>query len=525
MHHDFFGGLIYTHCEAAIMRRQNYSDKIDAIEKWQKNKQTEGNAMFKRWTPRRVAIMRRIRVVSAVLLTFVLFAATFFIGVRKTVALEINGEKSTVTTFAMTAEALLAERHVDVKTHDFIDSSSGSRLENNAVVIFKTAYQTAISINGVEVPFWTYATDATQILNFFDSARENSIDVSLKVNNIYDKLSGSFAINENGPVTVICDGKISEAPDGKLPAASILDQQGITLDKEDRVSVEKNSDKPILRVSRVKHEQQTQTVPIPYTTQTIIDPNLEEGKSEVRLNGRNGEKIQIFDVTLVDGVEESRKVVNETIAKDPVVEIVAKGGKKPDSLSDSDSDNSSKKQDSQNPQSDNSQSDNNSSTNPAPSADPTATPTPEPQDDPTVDPSPSPTVNPQPEPSPAPTVDPTPEPEPEPEPSPEPSQDQWHATPLEAQVYAQAVAAQRGWTGSNWEAILFLWEHESNWRWNAENPYSGAYGIPQALPGNKMGAGWHDNAAVQIQWGMSYFSSRYGTPTEALRHWKEHNWY
>ena len=84
--------------------------------------------MFKRWTPRRVAIMRRIRVVSAVLLTFVLFAATFFIGVRKTVALEINGEKSTVTTFAMTAEALLAERHVDVKTHDFIDSSSGSRL-------------------------------------------------------------------------------------------------------------------------------------------------------------------------------------------------------------------------------------------------------------------------------------------------------------------------------------------------------------------------------------------------------------
>ena len=184
MHHDFFGGLIYAHCEAAIMRRQNYSDKIDAIEKWQKNKQTEGNAMFKRWTPRRVAIMRRIRVVSAVLLTFVLFAATFFIGVRKTVALEINGEKSTVTTFAMTAEALLAERHVDVKTHDFIDSSSGSRLENNAVVIFKTAYQTAISINGVEVPFWTYATDATQILNFFDSARENSIDVSLKVNNI-----------------------------------------------------------------------------------------------------------------------------------------------------------------------------------------------------------------------------------------------------------------------------------------------------------------------------------------------------
>lgn len=54
-------------------------------------------------------------------------------------------------------------------------------------------------------------------------------------------------------MTVIADGKTSVAPNGKLPAASILDSKGISLNKEDRVSVEKDGDKTVLRVQRVTH--------------------------------------------------------------------------------------------------------------------------------------------------------------------------------------------------------------------------------------------------------------------------------
>jgi hypothetical protein len=62
-----------------------------------------------------------------------------------------------------------------------------------------------------------------------------------------------------------------------------------------------------------------------------------------------------------------------------------------------------------------------------------------------------------------------------------------------------------------------LWQRESGWRYNAENP-SGAYGIPQALPGSKMataGADWQTNPATQIKWGLGYIQSRYGTPCSA----------
>jgi len=76
-----------------------------------------------------------------------------------------------------------------------------------------------------------------------------------------------------------------------------------------------------------------------------------------------------------------------------------------------------------------------------------------------------------------------------------------------------------------------LWEHESNWNPLAKNPSSGAYGIPQALPGDKMasaGADWETNAETQIDWGISYIKERYGTPCEAWAFWQNQSpahWY
>ncbi|MDR1513921.1 MAG: lytic transglycosylase domain-containing protein, partial [Propionibacteriaceae bacterium] len=73
-----------------------------------------------------------------------------------------------------------------------------------------------------------------------------------------------------------------------------------------------------------------------------------------------------------------------------------------------------------------------------------------------------------------------------------------------------------------------LWERESGWRYNASNPYSGAYGIPQALPGSKMasaGADWRTNPETQIIWGLGYIAGRYSTPCGAWSFFQSHNWY
>jgi hypothetical protein len=71
---------------------------------------------------------------------------------------------------------------------------------------------------------------------------------------------------------------------------------------------------------------------------------------------------------------------------------------------------------------------------------------------------------------------------------------------------------------TQWTCLLDLWNRESGWLWDAENPSSGAYGIPQALPGDKMasaGADWQTDPTTQIKWGLGYISQVYGTPCNA----------
>jgi hypothetical protein len=73
-----------------------------------------------------------------------------------------------------------------------------------------------------------------------------------------------------------------------------------------------------------------------------------------------------------------------------------------------------------------------------------------------------------------------------------------------------------------------LWKRESGWNVHAENPSSGAYGIPQAMPGSKMasaGPDWHSNARTQIRWGLRYIRARYNSPRRAWRHEERDGWY
>ena len=98
----------------------------------------------------------------------------------------------------------------------------------------------------------------------------------------------------------------------------------------------------------------------------------------------------------------------------------------------------------------------------------------------------------------------------------------------EIQQYAHDKVIAMGWTEQDFQNLVLLWNRESGWRWNADNPTSDAYGIPQALPGSKMasaGADWATNPKTQVDWGLQYIQQRYGSPTAAINFWNAHNWY
>ena len=99
----------------------------------------------------------------------------------------------------------------------------------------------------------------------------------------------------------------------------------------------------------------------------------------------------------------------------------------------------------------------------------------------------------------------------------------------DARGIAASIASSRyGWGSDQFGCLDSLWTRESGWDPHASNPTSGAYGIPQALPGSKMGAygsDWADNPTTQIQWGLAYIRDSYGTPCGAWSEFQSQGWY
>lgn len=517
----------------------------------------ERDPMTRRWTPKRFVTLRRFRICACVASLTLASTLAFGVSARKTVALIVDGETTTVTTYAMSVDRLLQEQGVKVKTHDLVESSTPtSMLKNHDVVTVKSAYQTTITIDGQEVLFWTIATSADQLLGFFEQNETEAATarVTVSIDNVYNKLTGGLVINQSGPVTVIADGQSSQAPNGKLPAASILDSKGITLNKEDRVSVEKDGDETILRVRRVTHGEETRSEEVAFDTQTIVDTNLQPGEVVVRQEGENGEIQKTYDVTYVDGEKESESLTNETTTKIAIDRVIAIGPAQ--TSNDTDSDSSSNKTDKEsNSGDDNSQSnqsnqsdkndasngntsggtdnnntgndsnggntdngnsdtgktdnnDNNNSNNTSnDNSNNNSGDNSNNKNDDNNNSNNSGSTTPS---------------------DPSAGCRLYHPTPAQAQTYAAGAAAQYGWTGQNWTDLVKLWTRESSWMWNAENPSSGAYGIPQSLPGSKMatfGERWRDDAAVQIDWGLNYIKQSYGSPSKAWQHSEEIGWY
>lgn len=100
--------------------------------------------------------------------------------------------------------------------------------------------------------------------------------------------------------------------------------------------------------------------------------------------------------------------------------------------------------------------------------------------------------------------------------------------PAAAQAYAASMLSSYGWGQSEMSSLITLWNKESDWRTTATNASSGAYGIVQSLPGEKMaseGADWQTNYQTQIRWGLNYIKERYGSPSAAWAFHLAHNWY
>jgi hypothetical protein len=99
---------------------------------------------------------------------------------------------------------------------------------------------------------------------------------------------------------------------------------------------------------------------------------------------------------------------------------------------------------------------------------------------------------------------------------------------MDPRSIAKSMLGGYGFSSGQFGCLDSLWQKESGWNLHATNASSGAYGIPQALPGAKMGtvgSDWRTNPVTQIKWGLQYIRASYGSPCSAWSHSQGFGWY
>ncbi|MFJ8824822.1 transglycosylase SLT domain-containing protein [Streptomyces sp. NPDC102467] len=97
-----------------------------------------------------------------------------------------------------------------------------------------------------------------------------------------------------------------------------------------------------------------------------------------------------------------------------------------------------------------------------------------------------------------------------------------------ASTSAKTIAQKKIADSAEFSCFDKIVSHESGWNPKATNSSSGAYGLVQALPANKMasaGGDWKSNPETQIEWGVKYMNDRYGSACGAWAHWQANGSY
>ncbi|AEG45225.1 uncharacterized protein YabE (DUF348 family) [Isoptericola variabilis J7] len=412
---------------------------------------------------------RRWPIVAGVAATaLVAGGAVGYADARKTVTLDVDGETTTLTTFAGSVGGVLEAQGVEVGERDVVAPAESSALESGTEIVVRTAKELTLDIDGEQAETWVAAADAHEALTLLD---DRGSEVRIVASRSADRAELPLPVDGDDPVAVVADGETEVVENATAAVEQVLDAAEVTLDEDDRVHVTDIATAGVaeaadaaavaLVVQRVVTEEVVTEKPVEHGHETREDADrYADLGTKVAQEGKDGVRTIVERVTTVDGEEESRETVSDEVTTEPVTEVVVKGTKE--------------------------------------------------------------------------------RPKPQPEPATSSSSSSGSSSSSSGstsgrsysvsgnRAIGQQLAAARGWTGSQWTCLEALWTKESGWNHLAKNPSSGAYGIPQALPGSKMGTAgsdWATNPATQIEWGLGYIAGRYGTPCGAWSHSQANNWY
>ena len=242
---------------------------------------------------------------------------------HKTVALDVDGEVTKVSTFAGSVEGLLEDEGIEVRGHDTV-SHTGA-LADGAEIVVRNAKALTVLMDGARQVVWSTALSADEAIEDL-AARAGS--VALVASRSAERVDLPLELAVSGRAEVVVDGGILDVPDAETTVGTALEELGVVLQPLDRVLVQHSAEGVVqLVVQRVVVQDVATTTEVPFTSRTEEDPTRYTGQKVVAQAGAPGVHTVIDRVTTVDGVEESRALVSEGVTQAPVEEVVHVGTK------------------------------------------------------------------------------------------------------------------------------------------------------------------------------------------------------
>lgn len=361
-----------------------------------------------------------------------------YIALDKTLVVDVDGYKQSVSFVGASVKDALSAAHVELAEGDTVFPGLNSTLDSGDQVTVRTAKELEVEIDGDRQVINTTAATVGDVLDELGT-RAFGAEASASRSSLVGR--SLLKIQTLKSITVEIDGATMSSTTSLTTVRDILLDLDVVLNEGDTVSADLDDqiqDGQEIVVQRVGNDSDTTTENLPFKTIEKKDPTLIKGEKVVLQKGHAGRAVTTYDVSTLDGKEEDRVVLARTVLSEPQDEIIGIG---------------------------------------------------------TLD-----------------VADPSAQ----------------VLSPNEARALAKSMVAQKGWSESEYSCLNKLWTKESNWRVTAANSSSGAYGIPQSLPGSKMASvasDWRTNAKTQITWGLKYIQGRYSTPCGAWAHSQSKGWY
>ena len=267
-----------------------------------------------------------IRGVAALILVLALSISSFATVMANTVSANvIDGDQSYTFNMSSTDLDEILEQAEEMGLEPLGPLDVAERVEGTTTVVVRRGVNLTVREAGKENLLVAYRGDTVEQVLLENSIVLKDADEITPARETVVEGDTQVEIRRACQVVVLADGKQTTVPQ---TVEDVLKKFQVELDEDDRVEPEaktKVAEGMEITVRRVEVKEEVKTEEVPFETQYQDTDSLYEGETQVKTQGVAGEKEVTYQVTFVDGEEESREAASEKVTKEPVAEVVLRG--------------------------------------------------------------------------------------------------------------------------------------------------------------------------------------------------------